>query len=270
MSAAAPRNTATANYPPHNPYPFNNRDGSFASPSSHANFYAAGYAHPPNNSRVHAHAKTNKNNNDDLQSTVRRAAQYWLDKSTIHIVPRWIGFGVLLALFFLRIVVIQKYFIVAYGLGIFLLNNFIAFLSPLEDPTDVGGRRDDGLSLPSTAKEGKEYRPFARRLPEFKFWMACARGVATSLLMTFFSLFDVPVFWPILLMYFGVLFFMTMKRQIAHMYKHKYVPISFGKHKYKDAGKEKGGFGGGMAGSIGQTANVGGGMGGGGAGMRRR
>lgn len=151
----------------------------------------------------------------------------------------------------------------AYGLGIFLLNNFIAFLSPLEDPS----RDDDGLSLPSTAKQGKEYRPFARRLPEFKFWLACTRGVGTSLLMTFFSVFDVPVFWPILLMYFGVLFFMTMKRQISHMYKHKYVPVSFGKHKYKDAGKEKGEFGGGMAGSIGQTATGGNNMGGG---MRRR
>ena len=153
--------------------------------------------------------------------SVKRAIQYWLDKSTIHIVPRWVLFTVILALFFLRIYLIQGYFIVAYGLGIFLLNNFIAFLSPLEDPTDVGGQRDDGLSLPSTAKEGKEYRPFARRLPEFKFWMACARGVCTALVMTFFSVFDVPVFWPILLMYFGVLFFMTMKRQIMHMYKHK-------------------------------------------------
>ena len=200
-------------------------------------------------------------------SSVRRAVQYWLDKSTIHVVPRWILFAVVLALFFLRIYLIQGYFIVAYGLGIFLLNNFIAFLSPLDDPTDVGGSRDDGLSLPTTSKEGKEYRPFARRLPEFKFWYACTRGVLTSLAMTFFSVFDVPVFWPILLMYFGVLFFMTMKRQIMHMYKHKYVPISFGKHKYKDAGKEKGEFGGGMAGSIGQSA---GGVQLGGGGVSRR
>jgi len=186
---------------------------------------------------------------------VRRAIQYWLDKSTIHIVPRWSLFSVVLALFFFRIYLIQGYFIVAYGLGIFLLNNFIAFLSPLEDPNN------DGMSLPSTSKEGKEYRPFARRLPEFKFWMACTRGVVMSLFMTFFSVFDIPVFWPILLMYFGVLFFMTMKRQILHMWKHKYVPISFAKHKYKDAGTEKGEYGGGMAGSIGNR--------GGGASRRR-
>lgn len=138
----------------------------------------------------------------------------------------------------------QGYFIVAYGLGIFLLNNFIAFLSPLEDPAEKGM---DGMSLPTSAKEGKEFRPFARRLPEFKFWLACTRGVLVCIGMTFFSVFDVPVFWPILLLYFFVLFFMTMRKQVAHMYKHRYVPISFGKAKYKDAGVEHGMFGGGMS-----------------------
>ena len=164
-----------------------------------------------------------------------------MDKSTIHIVPRWCLFAFLLVLFFLRIYYIQGYFIVAYSLGIFLLNNFIAFLSPLDDPSD------SGPGLPTTEREGKEYRPFARRLPEFKFWLACTRGTFTSIVMTFFSVFDIPVFWPILLMYFFVLFFMTMKRQIMHMYKHKYVPISWGKSKYKDAGVENNMFGGGMA-----------------------
>ena len=104
------------------------------------------------------------------------------------------------------------------------------------------------MSLPSTDKEGKEYRPFARRLPEFKFWLACTRGTVIAIGMTFLSVFDVPVFWPILLMYFGILFFMTMKRQILHMYKHKYIPLSFGKAKYKNAGVEQGMFQGGAKG----------------------
>jgi hypothetical protein len=173
--------------------------------------------------------------------SVKRAVQYWLDKSTIHIMPRWVGFGVVFIFFFIRVYLLQGFFIVAYGLGIYLLNNFIAFLSPLEDPMD------DGPGLPSTSREAKEYRPFARRLPEFKFWLACTQGTGTCLLMTFFSIFDVPVFWPILLMYFFVLFFMTMRRQIMHMYRHRYVPISFGKAKYKDAGVENSMYGGGMA-----------------------
>lgn len=51
--------------------------------------------------------------------------------------------------------------------------------------------------------------------------------------MAFFRVFDVPVFWPILLIYWVALFFLTMKRQILHMVKHRYVPWSAGKAVYK-------------------------------------
>lgn len=47
--------------------------------------------------------------------------------------------------------------------------------------------------------------------------------------MTFFPVFDVPVFWPILLLYWLSLFILTMKRQIKHMIKYKYLPFSLGK-----------------------------------------
>jgi hypothetical protein len=47
--------------------------------------------------------------------------------------------------------------------------------------------------------------------------------------MTFFLVFDVPVFWPILLYYWIVLFVLTMKRQIVQMIKYKYVPFSIRK-----------------------------------------
>lgn len=40
---------------------------------------------------------------------------------------------------------------------------------------------------------------------------------------------------------------MTMRRQISHMYQHKYIPISFGKTKRKNAGMETGAYGGGMS-----------------------
>lgn len=53
-----------------------------------------------------------------------------------------------------------------------------------------------------------------------------------SLVMTFFTVFDVPVFWPVLVIYFIVIFVIQMKRQIKHMIKHRYVPISWGKKKY--------------------------------------
>ncbi len=43
------------------------------------------------------------------------------------------------------------------------------------------------------------------------------KAVVISLLCTFFPFLDVPVFWPILLVYFIMLFTLTMRRQIAHV-----------------------------------------------------
>ena len=87
-------------------------------------------------------------------------------------------------------------------------------------------------------------RPFVRKLPEFKFWVKSAKSLIVAFSMTFFPVFDVPVFWPILLMYFIMLFTMTMKQQLRHMIKHKYVPFSWGKQTYGKGGgggKEKSG-----------------------------
>lgn len=63
-------------------------------------------------------------------------------------------------------------------------------------------------------KVNEEFRPFIRRLPEFKFWYAVSKSTVIALICTMFEFFNVPVFWPILVMYFFVLFFLTMKRQI--------------------------------------------------------
>ncbi len=55
------------------------------------------------------------------------------------------------------------------------------------------------------------------------------KAFCIAFVMTFFSMFDVPVFWPILLCYWIVLFVLTMRRQIAHMIKYKYIPFNTGK-----------------------------------------
>ncbi|KAH8054504.1 hypothetical protein JL722_8853 [Aureococcus anophagefferens] len=63
-----------------------------------------------------------------------------------------------------------------------------------------------------------------------------ARAGAAALLALRDAAAEIPVFWPILLIYFFALFFLTMKRQIKHMIKHKYVPWSWGKKSYLDGG----------------------------------
>ncbi|PON79484.1 Retrieval of early ER protein Rer [Parasponia andersonii] len=156
-----------------------------------------------------------------------RVFQYYLDKSTPHSTYRWIGTLGLVLIYALRVYYVQGFYIVSYGLGIYLLNLLIGFLSPLVDPEMEA---TDGPLLPT--KGSDEFKPFIRRLPEFKFWYSFTKAFCIAFVMTFFSMFDVPVFWPILLCYWIVLFVLTMRRQIAHMIKYKYIPFNIGKQKY--------------------------------------
>ena len=174
--------------------------------------------------------------------------QSYLDKMVPFTKERWGALAVTIFLLFLRIVAVKGYYVVAYALGIYLLSLFLLFLSPKIDPAfaedeaadslannyDIGSSASDLPSLPvqSGVDEAGEFRPFIRRLPEFKFWHESFRASFFALVCSFIPLFDIPVFWPILLIYFVLLFIMTMRRQIAHMIKYKYVPFDLGKQSY--------------------------------------
>ncbi|ETV95655.1 hypothetical protein H310_11074 [Aphanomyces invadans] len=164
-------------------------------------------------------------------ASVGRKWQHLLDQSTIYVYGRWAASALLLTVYILRVYYLNAFHIITYGLGIYLLNLFIGFLSPQIDP------ETEGPVLPSTSSE--EFRPFSRRVPEFKFWYSATKATFIATLLTFFEVFNVPVFWPILLMYFILLFTLTMKRQIKHMWKHNYVPWSTGKQVYKGKGGGK-------------------------------
>ena len=56
--------------------------------------------------------------------------QFLLDKSSPHILVRWIVFFVSIYLYLLRVYLVNGWYIVTYGLGIFLLSQSIGFLSP--------------------------------------------------------------------------------------------------------------------------------------------
>ena len=58
--------------------------------------------------------------------------------------------------------------------------------------------------------------------------------------MTFFEIFDFPIFWPLLVFYFIFMTVFLCRYKIEHMIKYKYVPFDFGKAKYgKPAFKSK-------------------------------
>lgn len=102
---------------------------------------------------------------------------------------------------------------VAYSLGIYLLNLFLAFLQPKFDPSNeaADNEMEDGSAGGLPTKQDEEFRPFIRRLPEFKFWHSATRAIAIGFFCTWFSIFDVPVFWPVLVVYWLILFALTSK-----------------------------------------------------------
>ena len=99
------------------------------------------------------------------QAQFSRSFQYYLDKSAPHASLRWIVSLFSAIAYGLRVYYIEGFYIVTYGLGIYLLNLLIGFLSPQIDPEIT----NDGPTLPS--KGSDDFKPFIRRLPEFKFWL---------------------------------------------------------------------------------------------------
>ena len=161
--------------------------------------------------------------------------QYYLDRVTPFLTVRWVLNLVLIIIFFLRIILSRGYYVIAYGLGIFLLNQFILFLSPKQEPSLVD-TEEDAPRLPTRSTD--EFRPFIRRLPEFKLWYTTFKALVISLILSVFSIFDVPVFWPVLVIYFFLLFLVTMRQRILHMIRYRYIPFTYGKMRY--AGKNEG------------------------------
>ncbi|KAM0562230.1 hypothetical protein ACHAPJ_002675 [Fusarium lateritium] len=167
-------------------------------------------------------------------SKIQRKYQALLDQSTPFVLYRWVGTVVCLFLFFLRILIAQGWYIVAYALGIYLLNLFLAFLQPKFDPSneEADNEMEDGSVGTLPTKHDEEFKPFIRRLPEFKFWYWATRAIVIGFFCSWFEVFNVPVFWPVLVMYWIILFFLTMRKQIQHMIKYRYVPFTVGKKNY--------------------------------------
>jgi hypothetical protein len=98
-----------------------------------------------------------------LRLSVGRKFQKLLDDWTPYPRPRW-GFTAALAiLYMIRVYFLAGWYIISYALAIYLLNLLIGFLSPQIDP-------ESEPSLPTHSDD--EFRPFVRRVPEFKFWYA--------------------------------------------------------------------------------------------------
>ena len=151
------------------------------------------------------------------------------DKIIIFPLERWLVTSILLLIYIIRVVLTRGYACLTYCIGIHFLNSFIGFISPLEDPEEFDLNKDDSF-LPQ--KNNEEYKPFYRKVKEFTFWNRVSITLIVSIFLTFFKGFDIPVFWPLLLVYFFLIFGLVMKRQIQHMIKYRYLPWDYAKTRY--------------------------------------
>ena len=156
----------------------------------------------------------------------RATFQKLLDRSVPHTVGRWAGFGAFVLLYVLRVAMHGGFYVVTYGMCVHLLYLLMQFLTPLDTPAE----EDDDAVLAS--KAGDEFKPYVPKVQEFKVWYGMMRIVCIAFACTLFDALDIPVFWPILLVYFIGLFVAQMSGRIKHMIKFKYVPWDRKKPRY--------------------------------------
>jgi hypothetical protein len=143
----------------------------------------------------------------------------------IHAKARWAITLFLFLVYILRLIMTGGFYVISYILAIFVLNAFLGFITPKFG--DVEDEEEDNPILP--VREADEYKPMVRKVGEMKFWESLTLAFAIAIVCTFFESLDIAVYWPILVFYVIFLFVFTMRRQIAHMIKHKYIPFDIGK-----------------------------------------
>ena len=136
--------------------------------------------------------------------------QRYLDETFVWVRVRWGAFATFLCMFLARIYITQGFFLVAYALGIYLLHLFQVYFVAVDPDTNTEG----------------DFRPFTRELSEFKFWWRGTRATGVALAMTFLSMFDVPVYWPILFAYLIFVVVLTIRNRVKHMIKQKHEPVA--------------------------------------------
>jgi hypothetical protein len=168
---------------------------------------------------------------DRLLFRFKQQYQRYEDAVVPHRPVRWAALGLLLLFFFIRVISYGGFYVVTYGMCIHLLYLLILMITPLSDPEENGLSTDEAR-LPSGGGDKGEFKPFIPKVQEFVVWRSMIKVVLICFVLTWFSVFDIPVFWPILVLYFIVLFVSQMGHRVKHMLKHKYVPWSAGKPKY--------------------------------------
>lgn len=133
---------------------------------------------------------------------------------------RWGFTGALVLLYAYRIFIIKSHAVVTYCAAVYLLHAFILFATPKDQSIPDPFEEVDEEYNPSNIDN--DFRPYVRRLPEYSFWVFATQIVLTAFFLTLLDFMDIPVFIPILAMYFIFIVCMTAYKLWVHSHKFKY------------------------------------------------
>ncbi|XP_021806677.1 protein RER1A-like [Prunus avium] len=88
----------------------------------------------------------------DWSNGISRRYQHVLDRTTPHVLYRWLACLGVALVYVIRVYLVEGFYVVSYGLGIYILNLLIGFLSPQVDP-EIHDLSSDGPSLPTRGSE---------------------------------------------------------------------------------------------------------------------
>jgi hypothetical protein len=164
--------------------------------------------------------------------------QVLLDKLAPQIAYRWIFTAFIAFIFLLRIILKNSFYLITYCVGIYLIHSTIMFLTPkgndIADPFESYEQNKDEEDDYEPELIDNQYKPIVRNMPEFEYWKFTTKIISGALFGTFFDFLDIPVYTPILLIYFVVMLSLTVKCLLQHMKKYNYNPFTSSKAFYKD------------------------------------
>ena len=155
-------------------------------------------------------------------NTIESLNQLLKDKLSGEVQLRWGIFAFALIIYLLRVMIKNSHHIITYAVGIYLIQGFILFATPkmknTEDPFET-------LTEEQIAEEQKNFDgPFIRNLSEYDFWLFYMRVIIVSFILTFFNFLDIPVFVPLLILYFCIMVVATLAKLMQHQKIYKYNP----------------------------------------------
>ncbi|KAH0574488.1 RER1-like protein-retention of ER protein [Spironucleus salmonicida] len=106
---------------------------------------------------------------------------------------RWIGTTVLTVFYLLFVLLTHSHYAIVYFLYIYILSAFIQFISPKTG--------DSTVALPVSTTDLADAKNYQREMCEFDFWFVATIWTFISLILSFFPFTDIPVFWPVLVLY---------------------------------------------------------------------